>query len=572
MKLLKRKLSQGNALVAVMLMIMISLIAVGAALSWTMSSQNMTYRHSQYTRTVAAAEAATEKAVIAINDDYKRYGQVYVVSNLNQYRAMVPKPNESSRWSKYKFTDAAGNADRIQVDYIQGTNLVEVSPKYKGLLGFPATFRVVATAREKNSSLNVNGAVKQEVLSSLIPIFQFAMFYNLDYECSALPLMTVNGPVHCNGNIHLTPWNGLTFRTNITATKQILRSPKSGNTKGGNGPVTYGGARDGGVSTLALPIGTNNTPAAVRQVIEMPPAGEDPNSTMGQQRLYNKADMIILVSNNSVRVTSGRMNNFTNIIGTNQYGSWLRTNVPIPFYNAREQKNILYTEIDIGRLRMWNTNTIATNNSLRPHLAYGDVRVIFIADFRSTNTTQPGIRLVNGQTNLPQGLTIASPQPVYIKGHYNCPVSAHLGTTNTTATVPCAILADAITVLSSAWNDGTSSGSLGSRNAVNTTVNAAFLAGIVETSTSTGYSGGVENFPRFLEEWTNRTLTYNGSMVVMYLSRYAVKPWVDINIYYNPPIRNWSFDTSFRNPLKLPPATPSAYALMRGTWNLASAP
>jgi hypothetical protein len=99
-------------------------------------------------------------------------------------------------------------------------------------------------------------------------------------------------------------------------------------------------------------------------------------------------------------------------------------------------------------------------------------------------------------------------------------------------------------------------------------VNAAFLAGIVPT-VSGSYSGGVENFPRFLEDWSSKTFTYNGSMVVMYQSLYATGLWQgtgsSIGIY-NPPGRNWAFDLNFRNPAKLPPGTPSVRAMVRGQW------
>jgi hypothetical protein len=152
----------------------------------------------------------------------------------------------------------------------------------------------------------------------------------------------------------------------------------------------------------------------------------------------------------------------------------------------------------------------------------------------------------------------------------------HLGTTNTSATAPAAIVADAITILSANWVDytnGTSGtrASLANRVAANTTVNAAFIAGIVQTTSTLGYSGGVENFPRFLEEWTNLTLTYNGSMVVMFESKYAIAKWDTINTYYNPPVRMWGFDTNFRDPLRLPPGTPTAYSLVRGSWTLTAA-
>lgn len=129
-------------------------------------------------------------------------------------------------------------------------------------------------------------------------------------------------------------------------------------------------------------------------------------------------------------------------------------------------------------------------------------------------------------------------------------------------------MCDAITVLSDSWDDGKGERALSERVASDTTVNAALMAGIVQTSTSKGYSGGVENFPRFLEEWTNRTLTYNGSMVCMYESKYAIAPWVNIGTYYNPPIRNWGFDLNFRDAAKLPPATPAASILSRSTWDV----
>jgi len=563
----------GTALITVVVIISASLLVLGATLTWMSQNTTYTHRYNQYTRTVAAAEGATEKVIVNINNDYKLLGQGYVLKNLDKYRAMVPTKAENRAWAYYRFTDANNQGGRVNIEYINSSNLTTISSQYKGLLGFPSTFRVTARAQELNSPVTVKGAVEQQVQVSLIPLYQFAMFYNLDYECTALPLMTVNGPVHCNGDVYLTPHTGLTFNNDLTSSKKILRSAKTGNSVPGTGPVTYKGAHDGGVSTLSLPIGTNNSIAAVRQVIEVPPPTEDPLSSLGQQRFYNKADMLILVSNSTIYACSGRFNNFglplhvdvTNFVKTN-----------VTFTNGREGKTVRCTEIDIQKLASWNNPVLNPTNLLRPLLlvqrGVADVRVIYVADFRTQlSSTQPGIRLINGQTNLPSGLTIVSPHPVYIKGHYNCPTVGLLGTTNTTTTVPCSIVADAITVLSSAWNDGSSGLALSSRVAVNTTVNAAFVAGIVQTSTTLGYSGGVENFPRFLEDWNGRTSTYNGSMVVMFESKYATNKWAGIGGYYNPPARNWSFDTNFRDPLKLPPATPAAAALVRGKWALTAA-
>jgi hypothetical protein len=184
------------------------------------------------------------------------------------------------------------------------------------------------------------------------------------------------------------------------------------------------------------------------------------------------------------------------------------------------------------------------------------------------STTDPG-----GSGRTSSGLTVTTPQPIYIKGDYNVQTSAGTSSgANTTYTYPAAIMGDAITVLSSSWNDTGSAylagGSLGSRNASSTTINAAALEGIVQSTNSGGnhYSGGIENFMRLEEDWTGDTLTYNGSIVVMFPSIYATSFWQIPGNYYQPPTRHWGFDVNFTNPGKLPPLTPRFFRIIRASW------
>ena len=126
---------------------------------------------------------------------------------------------------------------------------------------------------------------------------------------------------------------------------------------------------------------------------------------MGKERFYNKADMIITISNasmGSIKVTSGRVNNFGTTVARSSWDSksnstsgFITTN---SFYNARESKTIRTVQIDIGKLKVWNTE----NNNLLSSLlgnpsSLGNVSIIYIADYRTnSSTTEPGIRLVNG--------------------------------------------------------------------------------------------------------------------------------------------------------------------------------
>jgi hypothetical protein len=178
--------------------------------------------------------------------------------------------------------------------------------------------------------------------------------------------------------------------------------------------------------------------------------------------------------------------------------------------------------------------------------------------------------MFNGQQLPTNGLTVVTPQPMYVEGDYNTTTNGLVfsrGTLgDTTNTYPAGLFADAVTILSSNWSDAyNSSTTLASRAPVDTTINAATLEGIVP-SNGLNYSGGVENFLRLLENWGG-TLTYNGSIVVMFPSQYATSPWQQTGHYYNAPTRNWGFDLNFNQSTGLPPLTPQVKQTVRGSWS-----
>ena len=190
----------------------------------------------------------------------------------------------------------------------------------------------------------------------------------------------------------------------------------------------------------------------------------------------------------------------------------------------------------------------------------------------TTNYTQyaePGIVLTNGATLPSNGLSVVTPDPAYIVGNWNVTNNNGQGmtqTANVVDTLPSAIYADSVTILSPAWTPKTSTSQSGvNQVATPDTVNAAILTGIVP-SNGTYYSGGVENFPRFQENWSGVNFYYNGSMVEMFTSQVANYPWPGTGTVYNPPNRNWAFDTNFNNPSQLPPLTPKVIYLNRARW------
>jgi hypothetical protein len=173
------------------------------------------------------------------------------------------------------------------------------------------------------------------------------------------------------------------------------------------------------------------------------------------------------------------------------------------------------------------------------------------------------------------GFTVASENPVYVQGNYNSSSVDPFWGTETAATPSQAkhsaasIIADSVTLLSNTWSD------MGSlmfsddpsnrapaqdayyRMAVSAGKNIPFpIPGWAGVSQDFGTDGGLHNFLRYLENWGNVTLHYDGSLVSMYYSEYDTGVFKCCTVVYSPPTRDYSFDVLFLNPNNLPPATP----------------
>ncbi len=551
----------GSALILTLIMSAVALALLAGAMSWSANNTRLTYRSIQYRRSVAAAEAATEKVVSQINRDFLYGGESLVINNLNIYRQnTVPSSTNSPYWGTWVFDDANGNAGQTYVQRGTAIKYAVLNSTYAGLKGNVSTYTIVSHARDTASPQDVTAGVLQQLQLASIPIFQFAAYSSGEMEISCGQPFDITGRVHANGKLFVEPDNALTFESSVTAVDSIVFQRDPLDTRSApKGSVVYvhPDQKVAPVAAFTLPIGTTNTPEAIREIIEPPPAGEDPSSPIGRLRYYNQCDMVLVASNAGVIVTSGRFNNFATVVPTNEVAMFVST--ANSFTDAREGKTVNPIDIDIGKLTAWSL----TNSNLRLSLIGSNLASVYVVDRRTLPGTSLGaVRVFNGLQLPPSGLTMATGRPLYVWGDFNAPI---LGSTNTSTTRPASLVADAITILSDAWLDARSTSALSSRTASSTTVNAAFLTGTVNTTLG-HYSGGMENFPRFLESWGSANVfTYNGSMVKMFPSLYATGVWGQANVY-NPPKRNWAYDANFDDGTKLPPKTPSLLQVMRGQW------
>jgi hypothetical protein len=560
------------ALFLVLIFMGISFVILAGTIRWTSSSSLQTARNNQYNTTVSAAEAATEGVIARMMRDFQYQG---VNTNLTAYNTATPSSVVLNDWADgFEFTDGRGGQNQVFVTNTFPPVVTNLNSEFTGLYGLVDSYRVVANAKEKNTSFDITAAVKQDFQLAAIPIFQFAIFYNMELEINPGPVMAVTGKVHGNSDLYLAPVNGLTFQDSVTSVGNTYYSRHPNDPQGAYAskvmPVFKAQHKEH-VSSLTLPIGTNNSPTEVRRILEVPPSGENPKSPIGKQRYYNKCDLLVDVSDGGVSVKAGQWNNFTGIPPntTNGY-TFVKTNGS--FFDHRESRWTVTTDVDVLALKQWMASAAgATLNASALSKMGHQLNSIYVGDRRSQSGKLTVVRVSNGQILPASGLTVASSLPLYVKGHFNAPTP---GSADTSATLPASLVGDSITVLSQAWVDANSNNPYQQKVAADTTVNAAFLAGIVKTTTSSGqkkYSGGVENFPRFLEDWDGKTFTYNGSMVVMFESQFGKSFWQTPGNYYDPPIRKWAFDINFLDYRKLPPGTPQVQKLVRGQWNVVAA-
>jgi hypothetical protein len=206
------------------------------------------------------------------------------------------------------------------------------------------------------------------------------------------------------------------------------------------------------------------------------------------------------------------------------------------------------------------------------------------------------VRLFNGENlqvtgprdtlTTTRGITVATENMIYIWGNYNTTGITAQPTggatlndgTYTGGQVPASIISDAFFPLSKTWFDSSSAMYPGVARPADagltlitqgTSVRAGIIAGnnlsALAGNPSAGnispnderrLSGGLHNYPRFLEDWGSKRWNFVGSLIPLYRSTQALGPYQADGAIYGAPIRNWAFDITFTDPARLPPGTP----------------
>jgi hypothetical protein len=526
------------------LLLMLTLAGINAVMTST-TDVDIAGNEMNHSRAFYAAEAGLEKGTALIENSYRVNGA-------------PPHPLPSGQ---ILINQGGYSGAEITVDYsvqqISTSTLKNLkNGAYEGLYAYATEFEVSSDAYTTNSQMKTD--LRMAIESDLIPIYQFAVFYEGLLEMSPGPAMTLGGHVHSNKDVFIQSGNSLQLSSHLTSAGDIFHGAYPGSGQGTfNGDVLitdrdgnlrsmyqnggwvdanasdwiehsislWGGMVEDvshGITELNLPVVRSGDPIDMIKT-----AGESVDS-------YENNASLKIVNGKAIQVDAdGKETNVTAhlvSLGVISYNT---------FYDGRENKTVTSLDINIGALNAsgyWPRNGI-----------------IYTAQDQTAGDLK-ATRLVNGST-LSSGLTVATKNPLYIQGDYN-----------TVAKKPAAVMADATTILSNAWTDA--DGALGlydlGRKATATSVNVSFMTGNIPSENGM-YSGGLENLPRFLENWTNIAFTWKGSAVDLWQSEQATGRFL-YSTYCTAPDRNWAFDTDLLDVTKLPPGTPLISIVQKTGW------
>lgn len=483
--------------------------------------------------------------------------------------------------------------NKIFEDY---KTITDPGSPWKGLRLYVIHYRVAAQVHQDSNTAyrftHPGVVLTQDLELQYVPLYLFAIFYNSNLEIHPGASMVVTGRVHTNATLYCgSDGASLKLQDYVTAVGNIIhgRDPQSGQgLANGNDSFTNGSSDvsmwDGSkwidhnytnwadvatkrwsnhvfdsaheVEVLSPPIplledsqGHPDAHALIERANPSSPE-EAPGSSLRQEKFEYKAGLKI-VKNPSTG----------NVEGYDEAGNLVSLTYPDPkdpktnksivsqttFDDVREGKTVSSIDVNIA-------NLIESGKSPANGILY-----------LSNEGAAGVVRMTNASTlpdNVYNGFSIASDDPLYVKGDFN------------TVNKKYALIAsDALSVQSNSWNDANSSAAIWyKRNASETTVNGVVFQGIVTTQEVGGakhYSGGVENFLRFMENWGGVNFRFNGSLICLWKSAKAKGWWQYGSPIYTAPNRVWAWDPIYGG-LSGPPGCTRVFHVLRRNWNIHS--
>jgi len=577
--------NRGNVLLLVLIILGIAAFMMTALLSYSLFSLKNASRYEIYKDEFAVAESGLNKSY-AHFEFILQYGTTDIDAAI---QAIQPPTVDGYTFTKFHIsklfegmstvTDTTGNLAPYRLLSLN-TRRYKIYSRAKKTAGMATRFS------------HPGIQISQELETRYVPLYLFAIFYDPDCEIIPGPNMDIYGRVHSNSNLYVGSDGGvLRFTSDGTRTSYVTSagniicgiSPNSnhgvinsshsnsywnGTTNVSMWDSTLGrwwdhtnpnwaqGSQDRwnghvkdeahDIGELPLPI----PPVAPPIVLIERADADDPISLKDTKFewqaglcIYRDASGVVTAydgyppdEHNAVSLT------YPNPSNPSQTKS-VYSQTTSGFRDSREARTVNLLNINISNLI---ESGIAPDNG------------ILYVSVEQSPTVRGGVRIQNGSalpSNMANGFTIATDDPIYVQGNFNNVNKKY-----------SLVAADAINILSNLWNDANSADNRYSYRTPNeTTVNSVMWQGNVPSHDGSNYSGGVENYFRFLENWSGVNFRFNGSIICMYASEIATANWRINSPVYNPPNRIWGWDNMYSG-LTGPPGTPRVYLITKRNW------
>ena len=488
-----------------------------------------------------------------------------------------------------------------------------------GLQAFVGTYGVSVTASVLDATVTQRTVVAAEV----IPVFQYALFYETDMHFDWPAPMVINGPVHTNGDVFFSNWKPLQFNTNnFTVAGQVRLWTK------------YDALMQSSVPPAQQPV-------EIRQWVDDP---FDPTYPVE----YNNLEPKVVLDGLGIPNQTGYDSDFTGFDsdGDGDFydaNDWLPFGPgvvdlfdPAPFYSGAGSGQTLRTgQHGVGTVELppISDRNLFVDDSAGDH-AWNGSEYVPVAAGTGTHSYGPSREAADLVIEVDQAggwvaydasgdVTAAVAPAVSSATIYDArqaegngvkveALEIDVSILNTLSVFPAdgtlyvaqngagtgtdafgfifhnaATLAADMSIVSpdsvylqGDYNVNSPKSSAAMADAVNllsnswdglksqgtlptassTTYNLAILTGETEY-TATQRNGGPHNLVRFHEDWSGVECAITGSMVCPGNSERATGSFLRGKDRYLPPKRNWSFDTRFRDLSQLPPGTPNIVRL-----------
>jgi hypothetical protein len=628
---MKSQSQRGSVLITTLTFLTIIIVAVAGVFQLAMASYKLSQRNELRARARSVAESELEYLYYNFESLIVGGSSATNVPSLFSGIADSGSTPTSSRtpFSVLHQQQIDGWVVRRSIEFEQTITGTIPGTTKTGTISY-LTAKVEVDPGAGNSFANsVAVRVGRRFNNSTTSIFQYSIFFQGDLELAPSGTTTITGDIAANGSIYMGASSGGTltvnnqvrtlagyyFNTDSTGAS-TYRKPGTWNAATGtivttdtttlNAPL-FGTSQASQVETMSSPenllggldadaiatarndlFGATDTPANLaiaennvyRSLIAPPPAsaaaaeypvGTDLTNTaddasLNALRAYSRAGMIVTINaDGTITYTESRSGVATTATAASYAGVVNTTTM----YDQREGKTIAVTEIDVGALKTKLTAAFPLDVNGQPTFN----GLLYVNLKNSTTSAPAAVRLTNAATTpnveTGSGFSVATNGGLYVKGNYNTtpytdPIT-HVNSNN-----PAMLMSDAVTVLSSAWNDANSAAAISTRKATSgtTTINSGILTGNVPSSSSVA-SGGAQNLVRFLEDWTDTsgnkgTVTFNGSLGRLFSSKYFNSPYQQPGTIYTVPNRNFTFNTALKT--KRPPGSPTITAFSRGSF------